>query len=252
MPTFFERPLTWLLVGVFVVFDLFVLSGQIDLSGSVWGGGVILCQLAFMGEWIIRSPVHWLARAAAVCISPASLAWLVLQNVDRDRWDYLLPLCFWLLFSTMAGLGAVYGLRKLLAPKQIETTILRWRFSVMELIGLTLVIAVASWLARDIPMIEIWKKSGLLKHAGAHFLLGGFIALLVGDALKMRLMGLMLASVATLYLMTVETRITLHYQYADIAVLYAMVGAALFIRSFEPAKQEKPTEPVEDCHLLEK
>lgn len=244
MPTFFERPLTWLLVAVFVVLDALVVSGSFDRPQDFWVSAIFLCQIYFMGEWLLRTRIHWLWRLAGLVAAVSGLTLIIYSYDQRSDWNTIFPLVFFVFLSCLMGMMSTLGLRSYLSRENAVDSPMQWQISVMEIIGLTLVVAVACWLSKDVPFLEVLTTRVFSLSWGFHILTGLIIGALVSKALAMRVAGFLLTCVAMVFYFSNGSRI--NYRYQDWALANAMVGSVLFIRSFEPPLEDDPSELVEE------
>ena len=151
MPTFYQRPLTWLLVGVFVVFDSLVLSGFSN-EMTAEAGGIIFGQALIVARWIICGRAHWLWRAAAVPATVGGTTALV--SLARDSLSTKLHFAQYLGGCTLTVAAMILGVATVVVFRDYPVTRHRhecslWRISLGEILALTFVVAICSWIIRE-------------------------------------------------------------------------------------------------------
>ncbi|MEQ8839121.1 MAG: hypothetical protein RID07_20110, partial [Lacipirellulaceae bacterium] len=172
MPTFYQRPLTWLLVGLWALLNLMLLAG-VFYEGWVFGGGVVFGQMFLVSKWVVVGKYHWLWRVAmAVLLVPWTavliICWQDLKY-DLESWGRISGACCLLVLATCFGVALVTSVRRrgYLDPSKKNS----WRISIAEVMVLTLIVAIASWMAHKAQFLHLFNHSD-----GLYWLLGSFVS----------------------------------------------------------------------------
>jgi len=181
---FRERPLTWLFVLATVCVDMLAIGPlPVDslLGESLWG--LYLGQVAVLGCWLVLGTRHRLERGALFVVGQVvltTISWICLFG-RRGTWGVMLaPFA---LYGTMAAAGVFVG-KACFFRLRVTSNIKRsnmFQYSLMELIGWMVVVAIAAAClrhARLIGMLEIPELLGFFLGFSAN--IGVISELLVG------------------------------------------------------------------------
>jgi hypothetical protein len=150
MPSFRDRPLTWLFFFATACLDLVALATNHETK---WADGLLLGQLFVVGVWLALGHSHRLARAgvavAAVVLFVAPDYVIEIRKsvpVDSMVWPHVLG---WILVAvavSSAVSGALSMLGRLLFGPATEAPARRWQFPLAEIFGWMIVVAVTATL----------------------------------------------------------------------------------------------------------
>ncbi len=216
---FRERPLTWLFIVATICVDLAISLDSRDAFASEWQWGLCLGQSAVLGSWLALGTRHRLERGALFVVgqlllvivlssrypignSPEASGWLLAPNAI---WWLLAPntIC-----GTVAALGAFVG--KIVFDRFRETQKANrpseFRYSLMELLGWTVVVAIAAAALRHAKLLTFLQIPELLFFfLGFNFNIGLITALLADHNNRYRYsISLSLGCTAVLYLIELQ------------------------------------------------
>lgn len=244
MPTFYQRPLTWLLVGVFVVLDLLILTGKFSRHLDFFGY-VILCQAYLTSEWMFRGRIHWLARLFSTLASISFAALLIScwqsQSFNDQRWSRYLGAIAILFLITSIAFGLTRGVVKAFREMPHERNSSNWRISMMEIFGLTIIVAVGCYVLKMGEYASFLESTAAITWIAGSILIGVILA--IADRPTRRLPAGLFFMLGGCFLLFMEVFARPHtYMISTMGV----IGACLFIRAFEPTLDEQPAESIEE------
>lgn len=172
-PTFQKRPLTLLLVSAFVVLDILILIegrlSSLPLSLSLFTG-----QMLLLGYWVVTGKISLLLRAAILIFTVPLFTILFLYvnetSIPGNRWGRYLAACYLMIAAMLMGMLFVAAGRHLKVLER-EPKLATWRISVLQLLSLTAIVAVGSWIARGGSFGEMLEAD-----AATEWLLGSFLS----------------------------------------------------------------------------
>jgi hypothetical protein len=142
MYAFHQRPLTWLFFIALACLNVLAISTNFQLD---WYADLLAGQVMIAGGWLALGHAHRLARAgvfAAVVVAAASPDYL-LRPTDSNMWRYVLGSLMTLGVVTAASSGCWLLISRCIDRQRREPSP-RWRFSVAEILGWMIIVAVAS------------------------------------------------------------------------------------------------------------
>jgi len=160
---FYGRPLIFLFFVATIVVDLALLAMRPDAGEHPWPLGLLLGQAALVARWAAIGNAFRLARGAWAVAMVGLLACL-LGGMDFDSFAacsaFLTVYVLILIAVTLVVHLIRFYWKKALEP---DTTKSRWRISVMELFGWTLVVAIVSYSLRfmDFRIFYPWMSIGV-------------------------------------------------------------------------------------------
>ncbi len=158
---FRDRPLTWLFIAATICVDIAIAIGSSDALASLWQWGFCLGQSAVLGSWLVVGTRHRLERGALFVVAQLMLA-TVLSNGSLVAWGRMLAPSA--LYGTMAALGVFVGkicfFRFRVTRDANRSYVLR--YSLMELFGWTVVVAIAAAALRHGRLITMFQIPELL------------------------------------------------------------------------------------------
>ncbi|MAT73022.1 MAG: hypothetical protein CMJ58_26360 [Planctomycetaceae bacterium] len=253
MPTFRERPVTWLFVAA---------SAAVAAVAAVFGAsthghsstvhhilaGIIVGEVFFAGAYLSVGTMHRLARAGtfivAVCVFTSTIQLIVNGQIDSGEWPRVLAAVA--MTAIAAAIGATFaGLlvgyfrtRRAKAP----------RFPVIEMFGWTIVVAAAAVAARFGRFAELLQSDEAATWIGYSVYAGAALALALRgfQATQARRFGKPLLAIAGLLLAIGFASVTLklfherlHEQSTLAAALaYAGVCVACLMAETAPTRTE--------------
>lgn len=140
MPTWRLRPLTWLF---WIATLCATLTGWVKNPDADWLTMLLLAQVYVVSGWAAVGKSHRLVKGAALVLAPLTLA-LVTYASQRspDEGAYVLAFAVVLgglvFIATRAIVHAVCAIRR----RHVAS---RWRVSIVEMLGWTIVVALGSW-----------------------------------------------------------------------------------------------------------
>ena len=158
---FCDRPLTWLFVVATICVDLIAIGPQ-NLSSSfgLFQWGIYLGQAAVLGCWLSVGARHRLERGALFVVGQLVLTTvycLRLPSGTLGLWGQVIPP--FAFFGVMAAVGVFVG-KVCFSRFQMSSRVERsnvLRYSLMELIGWTVVVAIAAASLRHAELLSIVK-----------------------------------------------------------------------------------------------
>jgi hypothetical protein len=186
MPTFRQRPLSWLFWSAAGALDVIALATDRE---APWVDGLLLGQIIVLGAWLALGHSHRLARAAVFVVALGAIAlpdYLVERRSDADIvWLYS-PLVLGiattiavftaLTTATWAALG-----RKVFGPATPPNNA-SWRFPVVEIFGWMNVVAIAAIGVRHADFDQLAENPLEMAMAGASLMAtSAVVALTLGD-----------------------------------------------------------------------
>lgn len=181
---FRKRPLTWLFFLATVCVDLVIAAVSKDAFASLWQWGFCLGQAAVLGCWLAVGTRHRLERGALFVVGQIILATILsfrFLNGSLEVWGRMLASTA--LLGTMAAIGAFAGkfcfFRFRMKQEECPADVLR--YSLMELVGWTVVVAIASAALRHVQLLAILKIPELLLFFMGFGLTIGLVAVLFID-----------------------------------------------------------------------
>ena len=144
MYSFRQRPLTWLF---WIATICLTAVGALKSNEATWFGLLLTGQLYVLSGWMGISQAHRLARGAVLVIAPLWLTAMVLRSQRTPNGEEAKTV----LGVAMALGGIVFLATAIIAailrlgPAQRTTNRSRWQISVAEILGWTIVVAIASW-----------------------------------------------------------------------------------------------------------
>jgi hypothetical protein len=157
MPTFRQRPLTWLFLIATLCLDLVAVAGAANHE-SEWFGALALGQMYVAGGWLILGRTHRLLRATVFLLTPIVLAapdFLAAPEFLNDSRDgsftgiqivvapLVLGITIFLTVLAAVMTGLLLVLNALLTWRQGAKCESKWQFPLVELFGWMIVVAVA-------------------------------------------------------------------------------------------------------------
>jgi hypothetical protein len=178
MPSFRERPLTWLFWLATACADLL---GLLKYPEADWFATLMYGQLYIACAWAAISLVHRLVRAAAAIVAPllVSLAVYYSQRVPSEAPAVLAAgLILGALVVIFTGILTLFY--RALPGQPRDAAGKKFQFSITELLGWTILTALASWaitLAELPPLEHIWGLwSSLFSPVPPAVIVAGFLA----------------------------------------------------------------------------
>lgn len=141
MHWFRERPLTWLF---WMATACISLAGFARAGHSAWFGMFLEGVLLVLSAWAAIGRAHRLARGAVLVCAPLPLAAVAHsygRAADEAAWVLGVAMAYGLTAFATAGMAA-WGLA---IWSHQRPPAVRWRFSVIELMGWMIVVAIGSW-----------------------------------------------------------------------------------------------------------
>lgn len=142
MPSFRQRPLTWLFFTALACLNALAIATNFELD---WYADLLAGQVMIAGGWLALGHAHRLARAgafAAVIVAAAAPDYC-LRPTDSNTWRYVLGSLTVLGVVTVASSGCWLLILRCMDRRQREPWS-GWRFSVAEILGWMIIVAVAS------------------------------------------------------------------------------------------------------------
>lgn len=185
MPSFRERPLTWLFLIATLCLDAMALSTN---NESHFANGLALGQLFVASGWLVLGRAHRLARAAVfICViglltAPDYIIPRLKSNFYVDlTWPVILALLIAMGVSTVANAALWLGLARLTSRGLKEFRRAHWQFPLAELFGWTIIVAVASVGMRLADFSYMDDPKDIATGFGLTYLAGAMMALILGD-----------------------------------------------------------------------
>ena len=164
-PMFRDRPLTWLFVAATVCVDFAIAVGSPDALANLWQWGFCLGQSAVLGCWLVVGTRHRLERGALFVVAQLVLATVLsfpFLNGSLIVWGRMLAPSA--LYGTMAALGVFVGkicfFRFRVTRDANRSYVIR--YSLMEIFGWTVVVAIAAAALRQGRLITMFQVPELL------------------------------------------------------------------------------------------
>ncbi len=142
MPTFRQRPLTWLF---WIATACATVTGYVRDSNSNWFNELLLSQLYVISGWAAVSEVHRLARASVLLLAPIGLALTTYPTQQApDEGEYVLA--FGLILTCLIFIATrVLSFAVRAIGQSTQTNGKHWQISLVEMFGWTIVTAIGSW-----------------------------------------------------------------------------------------------------------
>ena len=162
---FRDRPLTWLFIAATICVDLVAITP--DSMGSFFGEslwGFYLGQAAVLGCWLAVGTRHRLERGALFVVGQivlATVSWIRLLDSGGPWGRVLTPFA---LYGVMAAVGVFVG-KACFSRFQVTLDVKRsnvLRYSLMELFGWMVVVAIAAACLRHAQLISMLEIPELL------------------------------------------------------------------------------------------
>jgi hypothetical protein len=146
MPSFRQRPVTWLFWLATACLDLLAVSTDYR---SHWFAILALAQVVVVGGWLALGRAHRLARAGAfiTMILAMTAPDKLLGPAESSDWRWVLGALIGI--GSLTATAALIELELLTALGAIKRRKTPWRFSVVELLGWMIVVAVAATAWRE-------------------------------------------------------------------------------------------------------
>jgi hypothetical protein len=160
MPTFCQRPLTWLF---WIATVCILIAGCVKDSNSTWFNIILWAQLYVISGWAAVTQAHRLTRGSVLILAPLAPA-LVTYATQRTPDETAFVLSYDLMLVGLvfvATRALVYVVRAIGPSKRPDGR--PWQISVVEMFGWTIVVAIGSWAVSmsKLPEIEqvgwIWE-----------------------------------------------------------------------------------------------
>lgn len=157
MPSFRQRPLTWQFWAATLCLDA---AGAIRAPESAWFEGILAGQLLIASAWAVLGRGHRLAGGAAWITAVLGVTALASFG-DRvaDEWRYILGSA---LLMTAATLTLSLLCRAVLEQFTYALPKSRFQFSVIELLGWTIIVALAATAFRQAIGVHLFEASYLI------------------------------------------------------------------------------------------
>ncbi len=153
---FLDRPLTWLFVVATVLVDIVLAVGGVE-----WGwesDDIVACyflgQVATLGCWGAVGSRHRLERGAVFLIGMVALTAITCWSLNGGLEDWQDP---FLMFFVYGSLNTLFAMLWKLCFRRLsmKESTAEFRYSLMELFGWTVVVAIASALLRQARVSEL-------------------------------------------------------------------------------------------------
>lgn len=185
MPSFRERPLTWLFLIATLCLDAVALSTD---NESHFANGLALGQLFVVSGWLVLGRAHRVARAALfICViglltAPDYIIPRLKSNFYVDlTWPVILALLIAMGVSTVANTALWLGLARLGFRGKKEFRLADWQFPLAELFGWTIIVAVGSVGMRLADFSYMDDPKDIATGFGLTYLAGAMMAFVLGD-----------------------------------------------------------------------
>lgn len=165
MPTFRQRPLTWLFVIATIVVDVAAWAqGRYEAE---WVQGLILGQLMALGGWLALGRTHPLLRVTAAIVAIVAT---IAPDLMAARFIPMVVSYALTQSIVIAAATAVFSLVWRLAlerfePQEIAGAPRRWRLSVLELLGWMTVVGVATTVLKRTDRSAVTEAGDLVEVA---------------------------------------------------------------------------------------
>jgi hypothetical protein len=142
MHSFHQRPLTWLLLIALACLNAVAIATDYQMN---WYADLLAAQVLIVGGWLALGRAHRLARAGVfVAVIVASATPDYLMGVQaHGSWRYVLGSIIYMSSATAASCWLCLLVGRALQPEPAAKHT-RWQFSVAELLGWMLLVAVAA------------------------------------------------------------------------------------------------------------
>jgi hypothetical protein len=142
MPTFRERPLTWLF---WIATICATITGYVKNPEANWLNVILLAQLYVVSGWAALSTAHRLMRGASLVLAPLILA-LFTHATQRSPDESAYVLAFALILGGAVFIATrVFAYIVLTIGPPLHRDGRLWQISIVELFGWTIVAALGSW-----------------------------------------------------------------------------------------------------------
>lgn len=239
---FRERPLTWLFVIATICVDAMIVMNWEDPIANDWRWGLGLGQSAVLGYWLIAGTGHRLERAAMFVTGLLAITSVLVwpfQSGGLLPWGRMLTPSA--IFGAMSAVGAAMEgicfshMRKKSRDVPDGHPV---RYSMMELIGWTAIVAISAASLRHVQMIQLLLIPEMLIFVvGFSFTLGIVTALLTKHRYEKRYsFGISLACIAAFhafsrFVLSIGAILPLYEQAFSFSILY--VAAWIVVRRLD-------------------
>ena len=185
MPSFRERPLTWLFLIATLCLDAVALSTD---NESTFANALAIGQLFVVSGWLVLGRGHRLARAAAfigaigVLTAPDYVIPRLHTSFYVDLvWPAILALLIAMGVATVVNTAIWLSLARLTSRGLKEFRRADWQFPLAELFGWTIIVAVASVGLRLADFSYMDNPKDIATGFGLTYLAGAMMAFILGD-----------------------------------------------------------------------
>jgi len=156
---FHKRPLTWLFVASTIAIDLVLITVESDraLLAAV-KLGFVLGQLAAMAIWVVRGRIHRLARASCLVVTTSLLAYLI-EVVPSSTLPWAVFYTGYAFLIVIVTLLSDLTRHRRREKSSSDKWARRWKISLMECFGWTIVVAMASFSARGMEFYFLRRET---------------------------------------------------------------------------------------------
>lgn len=201
---FRDRPLTWLLfIATLLLDSVFALHGTEGTVSRILGTGLYLGQSLWLGCWLAVGARHRLERGAVFVIGQIAVALIIclgFAGESLQSWGRVIAALS--LYGFTAFVGALMGRAASLWLNRRDAASVsdRVRFPIIELLGWTVVVAIASAVMRQADFRHLVGEWNILVLVVGTAVLGGiFVALFVTLDKVMNVRGVFAAAVLIVY-----------------------------------------------------
>jgi hypothetical protein len=185
MPSFRERPLTWLFFIATLCLDAVALSTD---NESTFANALAIGQLFVVSGWLVLGCGHRLARAAAfvaaigVLTAPDYIIPRLHTSFYVDLvWPAVLALLIAMGVATVVNTAIWLGLARLTSRGLEKFRRGDWQFPLAELFGWTIIVAVASVGLRLADFSYMDNPKDISTGFGLTYLAGAMMAFILGE-----------------------------------------------------------------------